>query len=81
MDRRFLKLLTFAKRNERKRKQSREKYSGGLTGGRRARASTNPTLQQPPGRQHCSAFISTFCYIIAVEQYIVFQSDSGTWRT
>ena len=36
-----LTLLTFAKRNEKKRKKSREIYSGGLTGGRRRRRKIN----------------------------------------
>ena len=45
------------RKEERKKEKSREIYSGGLTGGRRARASKYPTFQQPPGRQHCSTFI------------------------
>ena len=53
----LVNIINIREEERKKRKNSREKYSGGLTGSRRAVASKNPTFQQPRGRQHCSAFI------------------------
>ena len=43
----FVNIIYLREEERKKRKMSGEIYSGGLTGGRSARASKNPTFQQP----------------------------------